>query len=668
MIYEPIIKAHQKKFSEAFNLSNCSEDEVFEKFTNYSELLQHQPDAFSSDLELLDTVCVGGGNDGGIDGIAIKVNNYLIKTRDEIDEFLKKGQLEIEIIFIQAKHTRNFDSKELGAFISGIRAFFDLESQYPFNDNVQLWREIYYYLYSEDVLLQWKTTPIIRCYYVTMGEYREHDQHVDQVRTFKKDMENYCEALFFHFQGAKEFKKVIDQNQNKYTTKLPYIETMELPGTNNVGNSCIAICKAPDFVSMINTEDGIIRKTLFNDNVRDFQGENAINSEIINTIKNNPERFVLFNNGITIVCSSFNMGNRLLEIENPQIVNGCQSSYLIFNASKQNINITNITLVIKIISTNNNELSNEIVRGTNRQNIVMEEAFEGTRQFHKNFEQFVKDYVADFSDKEKIYYERRSKQYSDNPNIKQYQKFNLHNLAQFYVAAILQKPHKAHLHESYLLRNYKSSMFIDGHSQLPYFAVAYTFLTLERLIRDHFITKYFIKYKAYLLMIYFRLLGGKQIDMNNERSADKYAEKVLNCTYNLDSAKKTFEKCVEIFRDSEKYWTQTLQNNFHSMKESQIFTELIIKKMDGIPLAPIKAEIEKQAREQSGTVKKVIFTQNTPYGFILSDSGDEIFFSSRMNKSLKFKSLKGKHVKFQATLKDGKDRMQAYNIRVVDKL
>ena len=664
MIFEPIIKVHQKKFSEAFNLTKSSEDEVFEKFANYTELLQHQPDAFSSDLELLDTVCIGGGNDGGIDGIAIKINNYLIKTRDEIDEFLKKGQLEIELIFIQAKRTRNFDSKELGAFISGIRAFFDLESKYPFNECVQLWRDIYSYLYSEDVMLQWKSTPIIRCYYVTLGEYREHDQHNDQVRTFKNDMKNFCETLIFHFQGAKEFKNVIDQNQNKYTTNLPYVETMELPGTNDVGNSCIAICKASDFVSMINTEDGIIRKTLFNDNVRDFQGVNAINSEIINTIKNNPERFVLFNNGITIVCSSFKLGNRQLEIENPQIVNGCQSSYLIFNASKQNINISNITLVIKIISTNNNELSNDIVRGTNRQNIVMEEAFEGTRQFHKNFEQFVNNVVADFSDKEKIYYERRSKQYSDNPNIKQYQKFNLHNLAQFYVAAILQKPHKAHLHESYLIKNYKTSMFLDNHSQLPYFAVAYTFLTLERLIREHFITKYFIKYKAHLLMIYFRLLGGKQIDMNNERSADKYADKVLKTTYNLEAAKKTFEQCIEIFRDSEKYWTQTLQKNLHSMKESQIFTELIIKKMDGIPLAPIKAEIEKQARVQNGRVKKVIFTQRTPYGFITADSGEEFFFSSRMNKSLNFKTLKGKNVEFHATLKDGKDRMQAYNIRV----
>ena len=174
---------------------------------------------------------------------------------------------------------------------------------------------------------------------------------------------------------------------------------MELPGTNEVGNSCVALCGASDFVSMINTDDGIIRKTLFNDNVRDFQGDNSINSEIFNTIKNMPERFVLFNNGVTIVCSSFHQGNRLLEIENPQIVNGCQSSYLLFNAAKENIDISSISLVVKIISTNNSDLSNEIVKGTNRQNIVMEEAFECTRQFHKNLEQFINDYVADFPQK-----------------------------------------------------------------------------------------------------------------------------------------------------------------------------------------------------------------------------------------------------------------------------
>ena len=53
MIYEPIIKAHQKKFVESFDLIKCSDSEAFEKFANYTELLQHQPDAFSSDMECL---------------------------------------------------------------------------------------------------------------------------------------------------------------------------------------------------------------------------------------------------------------------------------------------------------------------------------------------------------------------------------------------------------------------------------------------------------------------------------------------------------------------------------------------------------------------------------------------------------------------------------------
>lgn len=477
-------------------------------------------------------------------------------------------------------------------------------------------------------------------------------------------MANYCETLIFHFQGAKEFKSIIEQNQNKFKSRLPYIDTMELPGTDEVGNSCVVLCHAKDFVSMINTDDGIIRKTLFNDNVRDFQGDNSINSEIAETIKNVPERFVLFNNGITIVCSSFSQGNRLLEIENPQIVNGCQSSYLLFNASKQKIDLAKISIVVKIISTNNNDLSNEIVKGTNRQNIVMEEAFECTRQFHKNFEQFVNDYVADFSDK--IYYERRAKQYADNPNIKQYQKFNLRNLTQFYVGAILQHPEKAHLHESFLLKKYRSQLFCEKHSNLPYFAVAYTFLTLERLIKEKVITNYFIKYKAHLMMIYFRLLGGKKIDMNNERTSDKYALSILKNTYNIEDAKANFEKAIEVFRDCEKYWTQNLHKSPHLMKEAQIFTELIVKKMDGIPLEPIRQELQKLSSVRQGIVKRIFYAGGRPYGFISSDNGEELFFSSRRNPNLHFKNLKGKKVQFQATLKDGKDRMQAYNIKIIN--
>ena len=662
MIYEPIIKAHQKKFKEAYNLIKDTEDQIFEKFVNYSELLQHQPDAFSSDLEFLDLVCVGGGQDAGLDGIAIKVNGYFIKSQEEIDEFLKSGSIDIEFIFIQSKNKKKFESEHISTFINGIRAFFNKESQYPFNENVSFWRNLKDYLYDEDVILQWKGSPIVRCYYVTLGDLRPHVEHEDLIRQFKKDMIDICDNIPFVLQGAKELKDVIDQNQNKFKAKLPFLDTMSLPGTTDVGNSCVVLCNASDYVLLLNTNDGIIRKTLFNDNVRDFQGENAVNNEIFSTISDNPERFVLFNNGITIVCSSFTQKNRELEIEDPQIVNGCQTSYILFNAFKSNCSLDNITVIVKVISTNNGDLSNDIVRGTNRQNIVMEEAFEGTKPFHKNFEMFVNESVADFP--EKIYYERRAKQYYGNPNVKLYQIFNLKILTQYSVAALLQEPYKAHLHESVLLRDYNGRLFSIKHSALPYFAVAYAFLTLEKFIKDRIIAKYFIKYKAHLLMIYFKLLGGGKMDLNNERSSDKYANAILQATYNLESSRAYFEKAVEIFREAERYWVTSLNKSFHAMKDAQIFTDLIIKQMDGIPLISIQKELDEQMALKYGRVTKVIHsTSRKPFGFILCENREEVFFSCQRNPTLNIKDLKGVKVSFNVTLKNGKNRRQAYNIK-----
>ena len=106
-------------------------------------------------------------------------------------------------------------------------------------------------------------------------------------------------------------------------------------------------------------------------------------------------------------------------------------------------------------------------------------------------------------------------------------------------------------------------------------------------------------------MIYFKLLGGNKVDLNNERSSDKYANAVLQATYNLETSRTNFEKAVEIFREAERYWTTSLHKSFHIMKEAQIFTDLIIKKMDGIPLTSLQKELDEQSALKFGIVKKV---------------------------------------------------------------
>ncbi len=122
--------------------------------------------------------------------------------------------------------------------------------------------------------------------------------------------------------------------------------------------------------------------SLFNDNVRDYLGDSKnVNGEIEKTITESPEMFLLCNNGITIVCTDFEqVRDKLVKIENPQIVNGCQTSNSLFN-QRNSLNINKVKLLVRLISTENPGISNKIVRGTNKQNQVLEEAFETTRSF-----------------------------------------------------------------------------------------------------------------------------------------------------------------------------------------------------------------------------------------------------------------------------------------------
>ena len=664
MTEEPIINARFKKFIQRFELEKFGEDEAFERFANYSVLYQHQPDAFASDSELLDATCVGGYNDNGIDGIAIKVNGFLVKSRDEIDELAKSESLKIEFIFIQSKNKNKFRIGELLVFLNGIEAFF-APGKYQVNPEVEFWMDLKEYIFSDDILSQCEKTPTIRCYYLALGKWNNNDLHNDSVLRTKNDLidKKSCSDFNFHFVGSSQLKEILDRNENKFQVSLPFIDSLGLPAAAKAKDSCIALCSASDFVKLLSTEEGIIRKSLFNDNVRDYQGENTVNSEILDTILENPNEFVLLNNGITVVCTKFLPSNRKLTIDNPQIVNGCQTSNVLFAAWQKGLPLDDIAVVLKVISTDDLELSNNIVRGTNRQSIVYEEAFEGTRKFHKDLEEFVNEYQAVFSDK--IYYERRAKQYNNCPSIKPTQRINLKVLIQYSVGVLLCKPHYSHQHESVLLRKFNDSLFIEGHSLLPYFAVMYGFYTLEQLIRQHDVPKYIEKWKAHLLMIYFKLSGGILLDLKNQKRSDEYADNVLKTLYNISSAKDIFGKSVEILQACSKKWTDELLRNKYAMKDVAEFTELIIRTIDQKPLDGLISKMKQQQKPRIGYVVSVKYAKGIPYAYIQCEN-EKYYVSSRRNSGLNFKNLKGKQVSFILSQKDGKERVQALNVKLLE--
>nr|WP_320913077.1 AIPR family protein [Bacteroides intestinalis] len=127
-------------------------------------------------------------------------------------------------------------------------------------------------------------------------------------------------------------------------------------------------------------------KRLFTENIRNFLGSSSVNDEISNTIKNEPENFIYFNNGITILCDSIKkkpMGGSDKSIgaftcDGISVVNGAQTLGSIGSLYESNPEELNKTKVfVKLISLEgvDKTIGVRITVATNTQNKVDKKDF-----------------------------------------------------------------------------------------------------------------------------------------------------------------------------------------------------------------------------------------------------------------------------------------------------
>ncbi len=134
---------------------------------------------------------------------------------------------------------------------------------------------------------------------------------------------------------------------------------------------------------------------LYEKNVRKFLGnKRKVNKGIEATIENHPERFGLYNNGITIVAEDVqNVRSDEILLTNPFIVNGCQTTRSIWSVLQRKLNsggtapsekqkdwedkLKDAVVITKIVvvGSEGEELLTETTRYTNSQNAVGEKDF-----------------------------------------------------------------------------------------------------------------------------------------------------------------------------------------------------------------------------------------------------------------------------------------------------
>src|SRR5690606_25948678 len=94
------------------------------------------------------------------------------------------------------------------------------------------------------------------------------------------------------------------------------------------------------------------------------------------------------NNGITVVAKQIGRTGDKFKIDDYQIVNGCQTSNIIFHCRDK---IDGIYIPIRIIGTRDADFIASIIIGTNKQNEVKDEQFWALKPFVKDLEEFFRN-------------------------------------------------------------------------------------------------------------------------------------------------------------------------------------------------------------------------------------------------------------------------------------
>jgi hypothetical protein len=373
-------------------------------------------------------------------------------------------------------------------------------------------------------------------------------------------------------------------------------------------------------------------------------------------LSDNAQEFVLLNNGITIVCDEMREVNRKITIKNPQVVNGCQTCNVLYNTKKKGYDLSRAYVVVKVIASSDSSIVNNIIKGTNRQNIVYDEAFEVTRDFHKYLEEFfITNQIKGF---ERIYYERRSKQFDGDEFVKPNQKVSFRSLIQSFVSLFLYKVDEGHHHESRLLQDYRDDIFKETQSYQPYYLASFLNLQVDLMFRRHQLDKHFMTYKYHILLVMKELLGGESPNINIRKDIDSYCANLEKELKDYDSLLNVAHKACGKFDEITKEWiTSNGESAKYHIKDNPIFTKFMLERIRN----SVSVDVNKSSEQiLLGKILNFQTDKNGSYYGFIKKEPNNVFFHENDNPGIEISHV-GRDVYYDVIEKNG--RVYAVNMR-----
>lgn len=533
-----VIRGLLHEFREVHGLGTLPEGEAFEAFAAYCVLNAFYEDEFNAD-----SFRMGGGNDLGIDAFGILVNGALLHDAAEVRAVVESTQkLDVDIVIVQSKTTAGFETKvvsDLAENLMHVVGPGDLP--YAASADVVNLRECLDAVYDNIGKLS-GDLPGLYIRYVTTGT-QVAELVLQKSRSAQELLSGLgrFEVVDFQCVTQKDLRTLYRRATTKATARLTMPKKVFLPRIPDVEQTLHGLLSAADLVQeVLSDESGRLRRTLFYENVRDFQGYSGVNAEIRDTLRDpaTRQRFAVFNNGITIVTRELKVVGDDVLLTDFQIVNGCQTCHVLFDERAHLSDAVHVT--VRIVHTQNESVIDGIVFATNRQTVITEEDLSAREEFHRLLE----EYFERGRDKNhRLYYERRSKQYSDRKDIEKTRVIGRSQLARAYLAMFLDEPARLGRYRS-LLEARGHELFRDAHQPAYYYTAAATWYRLEWLFRNRRIDKAYSPARYHLLAAAkLCLLGPGQVT-HNARSAERECQRVLKVIWNPNASEKLFTQLL----------------------------------------------------------------------------------------------------------------------------
>lgn len=262
------------------DISSQGLEKDFELFANYCVVSKEYNRTFDSK-----GITVGAGNDTGIDGVGIIVNGYLVEDIEEVSDLLEQnGYIEATYVFIQAKTSPSFDSQGINSFCFGVKDFFSESPGLIRNEDITKFADISEFVLSKAAYF--KEEPKCRMYYVTTGRWNDDPNHIAVINASRSDLSAYniFNEIDFHSVGATELSKLYRQTKTPDAVEFTFAEKVTLPETEGINEAYYGILPFFEFKKILVDDNDNIR-SIFDDNVRDFQGaKNPVNNKISSTL------------------------------------------------------------------------------------------------------------------------------------------------------------------------------------------------------------------------------------------------------------------------------------------------------------------------------------------------------------------------------------------------